>query len=150
MTREPVYASMFSFFSGLTAGGSPLFKTATRKPDTWENVAPEDQPALLLRQKTETAKRRKGFPTVWTLESDLLVYVHTGAQNDPSLVAAQILNPLLDAIEASIAVDDISNDACTLGGRVSHCAIEGPIEIFLGNLGDEATAIVPLHILTSP
>ena len=150
MKREPIYAAAFQFFAGLTAGNVPLFATATRKPATWENVAPEEQPALLLRQNTEHGARRRGQPTIWTLTLDLMLYVHTGAQNDSSIVPSQILNPLLDAIEASLKVDDASNNACTLGGLVSHCAIEGPIQIFLGNLGDEAVAIVPIQILTSP
>lgn len=150
MTREPIYAAVFAFFAGLTAGGSPLFKTATRKPSTWEDVTPEDQPALLLRQRSEIAERRKGLPTKWTLNLDLMLFVHTGAQNDPTLIPAQILNPLLDAIEASLAVDDPSNNACTLGNLVSHCAIHGAVEIFLGSLGDEAVAIVPIEILVSP
>lgn len=150
MTREPIYAALFAFFSGLTAGGTPLFVTATRIPTTWENVAPEDQPALLLMPRTETAKYRKGLPTIWTLSIDLLLYVHTGAQNDPAQVPAQLLNTLIDAVEASIAVDDLSNQTCTLGGLVSHCAIQGQIELSLGSLGDEAVAIIPLEILTSP
>lgn len=147
MTREPIYAAAFAFFSGLTAGGAPLFNMATRKTKTWEEVAPEDQPALLMRQRAEQADKRKGFPTKWRLEFDLFLYVHTGAQNDPEVVPAQVLNPLLDAIEASLAVDDVANDACTLGGRVSHCAINGTVEIYQGNLGDEAVAIVPIEIL---
>ena len=151
MTREPIDAALFAFFSAVAAGdGSKLFKTATRKVDTWDQVPPEDCPALLLLPRTELAVRKKGLPTKWTGEYDLLLYVHTGAQNDPTVVPAQLLNPLLDAIEAAIQVDDIANNAATLGGLVSHCAIEGQIQKFLGSLGDEATAIVPIQILTSP
>lgn len=146
MTRENIYAAAFAFFAGLTTANTPLFKTATRKPTTWESVAPEDQPALLMRQRREVAERRKGFPTKWRFEIDLLLYVHTGGQNDPDVIAAQQINPLLDAIEAALTVDDPSNDACTLGGLVSHCAINGTVEIFSGDLGDEAVAIVPLEI----
>lgn len=150
MTREPIYASLFAFFAALTVGGSPAFVTATRQVKTWEDVPPEDQPALLPLPRRETAQRKKGLPTIWTLDVDLLLYVHTGAQNDPSVTPAQLLNPLLDAIEASLTIDDVMNNACTLGGLVSHCAINGPIELFLGSLGDEAVAIVPLQLLTSP
>lgn len=150
MTREPIYAALFAFFAALTVGGSPAFKTATRKVKTWEDVPPEDQPALLLLPRREPAQRKKGLPTIWTLEVDLMLYVHTNAQNDPDVIPHQLLNPLLDAIEASLAIDDVMNNACTLGGLVSHCAIEGAIEIFPGSLGDEAVAIVPLQLLTSP
>lgn len=147
MTRETIYAAVFAFFSGLTAGGSPLFKTATRKLSTWDGVSPEDQPALLMQEQSESVTRVKGQPSIWRLSIKLFLYVHTGANNDPTIVPAQILNPLLDAIQASLAIDDVSNNACTLGGLVSHCAIEGTVERFQGDMGDEAVAIVPITIL---
>jgi hypothetical protein len=150
VTREPIYAAAYAFFAGLTAGGSPLFKTATRKGADWEKVAAEDSPALLFVQRDELAERKKGLPTKWTLKPELLVFVHTGAQTDPSVIPSQIINPLLDAIEASLTVDDPFNNACTLGGLVSHCAINGVIEIVEGSLGDEAVVRIPLDILTSP
>ncbi len=150
MTREPLYAALFAFFSGLTTGGSPLFKAATRKAQTWDGVAPEDTPALLMMQAKELAEYRKGLPTKWRLQIRLFVYVHTGAQNDPALIPAQIFNPLVDAVAASLVVDDVMNNACTLGGLVSHAAIEGAVEIFEGDLGDTAVVIIPLTIMTSP
>lgn len=144
MTREPIYAAVFAFFAALTLGGTPAFKLATRKGKHWDDVAGEDQPALLMVQGSETAQKRKGLPTIWTARAQLLVYVRTNAQSDDSVIPSQLLNPLVDAIEAALTPDDISNDACTLGGLVSHCAIEGEVKYFEGLLGDEATAIVPL------
>lgn len=149
MTREPIYAAIFAFFAGLTTGNAPLFKTATRRPTTWESVPPEDQPALLMRQKSELGEHRKYLPTKWTLHLDLLLYVHTGAGTDHDVIPSQLINPLLDAIEASLVIDDVVNNVCTLGGLVSYCAIEGSVEIFLGNLGDEAVAIVPIKVLVT-
>jgi len=54
---------------------------------------------------------------------------------------------LMDAIEAALVIDDRSNDACTLGGIVSHCFIDGAVEIFEGNLGDQLVAIVPITVV---
>jgi hypothetical protein len=143
--REDIEAGVFAFFSALPETGS-TFKTATRKLATWENVAPEDQPALFLQKGTEDANKRRGLPTIWKFGFKLYLYVHTGAQNDPDIGPSQLLNPLLDAIDAALTPDD--NDTnCTLGGLVSHCAINGTIEIFPGTLGDEAVAIVPIEVL---
>jgi hypothetical protein len=149
MTREPIYAALFEFFSGLTAGGSPLFKVATRRPDHWEAFPPEEQPALLMRQRSEVAQHRLMLPTKWTFNLDLMLYVHTGASQDTTVIPEQLLNPLLDAIEASFAVDDLPNNACTLGGLVSYAAIDGTVEEFLGSSGDQAVAIVPIRILVN-
>lgn len=151
MTREQIYQAVFAFWQGLTVGGAPAFVTATRYARHWDNVSAEEQPALYQMQVRETARYRKGLPTIWTLELKLLVYVRTNAQSSlPNITPSSIFNPLVDAIEAALVVDDPFNNACTLGGLVSHCAIEGDIEIYEGNLGDEAVVIVPVKILTSP
>jgi len=150
MTREPIYAAILAFFSALTVGGAPAFKLATRKLKTWEDCSPEDQPALLLRQVNELGERRKGLPTKWTGHVALCLYVHTGAQTDDTVIPSTLLNPLVDAIEAAITVDDFNTNSATLGGLVSHCAINGDIEYFEGTLGDEAVAIVPIDFVTSP
>lgn len=150
MTREPIYAAVFAFFSGLLLSGNPVFRSATRKATTWDNVPIEATPALLMTQVRELAQYRKGLPTIWRLNVNLMLYVHTGAGNDPDIVPSQIFNPLVDAIVASLAVDDQSNNACTLGGLVSHCAVEGAIEIFEGDLDDWAIVVIPITILTSP
>ncbi len=150
MIREPIYARLFTFWQGLTVGGSPAFKTATRKVQHWDSVAGEDCPALLMQQRREVGKFRQGMPLAWTMHVVLFVYVRTNAQNEPTIVPSQILNPLLDAIEAAIVVDNIQAGTCTLGGLVTHCSIDGAIEIFQGNLGDEEVATIPLSILVNP
>jgi hypothetical protein len=75
-----------------------------------------------------------------------LLYVHTGAQNDPTVVPSQLMNPLLDAIELALKPDDVAMDNCSLGGIVSHCAFSGSITIIEGNMGDEAVAVIPINI----
>lgn len=147
MTREPIYAAIFAFWSALTIGGSPAFKLATRKLKTWEDVSAEDQPALLQLQRRETVTKPKTLPAKWKFSIDLYLYVHTGAQQDSNVVPSQLLNPLMDAVEAALEIDDKSNDACTLGGLVSHCFIDGAVEIFEGNLGDQAVCIIPLTVV---
>ena len=146
-SRETIYASVFAFWSNLTVGGSPAFKLATRKLKMWEDVEPEDQPALLQLQRRETVERPRGMPAKWTLSLDLYFYVHTGASNDTDIVPSQLFNPLMDAIEAAMVVDDVGNNAVTLGGIVSHCFIDGAVEIFEGNLGDQLVAIIPITVV---
>jgi len=147
MTRENIYSAIFAFWSNLTIGGSPAFKLATRKLQDWEKVEAEDQPALLQLQRRETVSKPRGLPAKWTLSLDLYLYVHTGAVNDPNVNPSQLFNPLMDAIEAAMAIDDVGNNAVTLGGVVSHCYIDGAVEIFEGNLGDQLVAIIPITVV---
>jgi len=148
MTREQIYAALFAQIASLTQGGSPLFRTATRRVDTWENSSADEQPAVLMRQFKESPKRVTGQPTKWILDVRLLVYAHTGAQNDRTVIPTQIINPLLDAIDACLVIDNLIANTCTLGGLVTSCAIDGEIEIHQGNFGDEAVAIVPIRIVS--
>lgn len=147
MNREGIYSGVFAYFQALTQGVSPLFVTATRHARTWENVAPEECPALFQLQRSEVVHRPRGLPPKWTLNIDLYVYVHTGANIDTTINPSQLINPLLDAIEASLTVDDFSNNTTTLNGLVSHIAIEGEVQIVEGNQGDSAVCIIPLVVV---
>lgn len=152
MTREPIYQAVLEFWQALTLPeGTAAFRTATRNAKMWDQVPPEETPALLQMQSKETAERRRGLPTKWTLRIKLMLYVTTqNISQAPNVTPSEIFNPLVDAVEAALVIDDIANNACTLGGLVSHCAIEGDIEIYEGSLGDTAVVVVPILIVVSP
>lgn len=154
LDRQALYTAVLALFAGITAAdGSSIFRTAYTDSKHWEDVAPEDTPALCLDPVSEDAEARKTLPKVWRLRMRLLVYVHTSAQMAAGAGAQSpnaLLNGILDAVEAAFVIDDIYNEACTLGGLVSHAAIEGTIERFSGVLGDEAAAAIPITILVSP
>ena len=141
INREPIYAALF----GLVEAAAD-FAVADRRLRHWSDIAPAEQPALFMAQKSELAKiNALGAPTVWTLAVDLYVYAHS---SDPYLAPATVLNPLLDAVEAALApsattgVQDLG-----LPAQVRHAYISGKIETDEGVLGDQAVAIVPIEIL---
>jgi hypothetical protein len=141
IAREPIYAALFDL-----AAGAAGFVTAERRLRHWSDVAPAEQPALFMTQKSEVASvKTLGAPTVWTLLIELYLYAHS---SDPYLSPATVLNPLVDAVEAALA------PAATTGlqdlGRpsmVQHAMISGKIETEEGVLGDQAIAIIPVEIL---
>lgn len=150
MIREQVYSAVFALFAGLTSGNGPLFKTATRRTTTFDQVLPNDTPCILFKQGPETAEYKLGRPTKWISRPTLVLYVTTDQSVDGTVVATQLLNPLVDAIVDAIQPDNPVTNACTLGGLVSHCAVAGNIEIIDGTLGDTAIAIIPLELVISP
>lgn len=139
MNREPIYSALFAKLAG-SAG----YVTTSRRLKHWNDVQPEQQPALYLAQKGEIALTVRGQPTKWTLTVDVYVYVRTTGEQSPG----PLLNNLLDAIEAALAPNAIEN-AQTLGGLCEWCRIEGAIETDEGTLGDQAVAIIPIHLLVS-
>ena len=138
MTREAIYEALFA---RLTAAAG--FATASRRLRHWSDVGPAEQPALFQVQKSETARRDAGLPPRWTLAVDLFVYAQAP---DDVTAATTVINPLLDAIEAALAPDPVTN-VQSLGGLVAHCWIAGKVETDEGVLGGQAVAIVPIEIL---
>ena len=159
LNRDAIYDALLAFFQAITAAdGSQVFRSAFEDPRTWETCPPEDQPAICLSTPIERSEQtRRGIPRIWTLRPDLLIYVNTQASlqadsAEPSQApsAMRLLNPILDAVEAALAVDDFGAGAVTLGGLVSSVSLDGDLLRFPGTLGNEATALVPLSIIVSP
>jgi hypothetical protein len=141
IAREPIYAALFELVAG--AAG---FVTAERRLRHWSDVAPAEQPALFMTQKSETAAvKALGAPLVWTLNVELYLYAHS---SDPRLSPATVLNPLIDAVEAALAPAATTGlQDLGLAAMVQHAMIAGKIETEEGVLGDQAIAIIPIEIL---
>jgi len=141
INREPIYSTLF----GLIESAAD-FAVVDRRLRHWSDVAPAEQPALFMAQKTELASvKTLGAPTVWTLSVDLYVYAHS---SDPYLAPATVLNPLLDAVEAALAPSATTGlQDLGLPAMVQHAYISGKVETDEGVLGDQAVAIVPVEIL---
>lgn len=141
INREAIYAALFGLLE--TAAD---FATVDRRLRHWSDVAPAEQPALFMAQKSELARiDTLGAPAVWTLAVDLYVYVHS---SDPYLAPATVLNPLLDAVEAALAPSATTGlQNLGLPAMVQHASIRGKVETDEGVLGDQAVAVVPVEIV---
>jgi hypothetical protein len=141
IAREPIYAALFERVAG--AAG---FVTAERRLRHWSDVAPAEQPALFMTQKSEVAAiKALGAPTVWTLHVELYLYAHS---SDPRLSPTTVLNPLLDAVEAALTPSPTTGvQDLGLPAMVQHAFIAGKIDTDEGALGDQAIAIIPVEIL---
>jgi hypothetical protein len=141
IAREPIYAALFDL-----AAGAAGFVTAERRLRPWSDVAPAEQPALFMTQKSEIAAvKTLGAPTIWTLLVELYLYAHS---SDPYLSPATVLNPLVDAVEAALAPAATTGlQDLGLPSMVQHAYIAGKIETEEGVLGDQAIAIIPVEIL---
>jgi hypothetical protein len=141
--REPIYSALYDLIYSLKT--SLAVKTVGRRLRHWADVSPVEQPAVFVVQKRERPEQIRLVPTKWMLEVELYVYVNSG--DDPQSSPAEILNPILDQIEALFPPSDEEGQIQTLGGLVSHCWISGIIDTAEGVLGQQEVAIVPLEIL---
>lgn len=141
IARETIYAALFAL-----ASGAADFVTAERRLRHWSELTPAEQPALFMRQKSETAAvKALGAATVWTLAVELFVYAH---QSDPYAAPAAVLNPLVDAVEAALAPPGgLGLQTLGLPAFVQHAYIAGRIATDEGVLRDQAVAVIPVEIL---
>jgi len=146
--REAIAARLFE-----TASAAASFATVSRRLRHWADVSPAEQPALFMSEKGgegRTESRAFNAPVVYALLFDLYVYAHS---SDPYRSPAQVLNPLLDAVERALspwyAPDGVNLGYNNLGldGMVQYVRIHGRIETDEGVLGDQAIAIVPVEVL---
>lgn len=143
IARETIYAGLFTIVSG-SAG----FVTKSRKLQHVQDVPAVNQPALFQIQGHQSADATFNLPTKWRLKVDLYVYAHAsnpGADGN----GATLLNTLVDAIVTALEPDKASGRQ-TLGGLVSHCAIDGDVETDEGLLGEQAIAVLPIVIIPYP
>lgn len=145
--REQIYSALFSTLQGALLAPTGPFKTVSRRWQDPSQIAPADRPALYQVQKDELAATAlNGLPINWKATVDLVLY--TAGDTEPNSVPSTELNSLLDAVEAAIR-SATPGLAQSLGGKVSHCRIEGKIEIVENVQGAIALAVVPLEILTT-
>ncbi|HEU5413982.1 MAG TPA: hypothetical protein VFW31_09505 [Candidatus Angelobacter sp.] len=145
--REQIYSALFSVLQSALLSPAGPFKTVSRRWQDPTQISPADRPALYQVQKDELATTAvTGLPVNWRTTVDLVLY--TTGDNDPTAVPSTELNSLLDAAEAAIR-SAVPGLAQSLGGRVSHCRIQGKIEIVENVQGTMAMAVVPVEILTT-
>ena len=136
-TREQAYGELFALLQTVNQ-----FVTCTRRLKHWTDVSAEDQPAIFLKVGGETRSNTdRRLPARKFLSAEVWVYVNT-EEGD----AGPVINPLLDQIDSVLDVP-MGCDELTLNGPVAHCWIEGNTQIFEGDLGSTAVAIVPVQML---
>lgn len=140
MNREAAYAGVFAKLAAI-----PGLVTKSRILRHWNDVAPEEQPALFLAQTAQQAVTRTGEATQWRLRADIYLYVRTDGVTPPGT----LLNPILDAIEAAFPLHPVTGQHMLDVSGVAWARIDGDIETDEGTLGAQAVAIVPVTILAT-
>ena len=139
-SRETIYAALFA----LVAGAAP-FVTTSRRFRLITEMQPSELPALFQQQSGEETQQTRGIPPKYLMRVDIVIY---SFNPDTKGAATPQLNALIDAVETALRPNPATG-LQTLGGLVSHCFINGKAEIFEGELGNRAAAVIPIEILTT-
>ncbi len=146
--REQIYSALLTTLQSALLSPAGPFKTVSRRWQDPAQISPADRPALYQVQRDELARTSNinAIPIAWRATVDLVLY--TAGDAAPNVVPSTELNSLLDAVEAAIKTAT-PGLAQSLGGKVSHCRIEGKIEIVENVQGAMALAVVPVEILVT-
>ena len=134
----------------LTAGGQ--FTNSGRRDRKPEQAASPNKPGLYLVKPREEYKYeadQRGVPPVRDLYFVAIVY--TDVSGDATAVPADIIDDLLDIIDAALApsvADQLQNGARqTLGGLVYDCRIDGEVEFAPGDSQGKGETAVPIRVI---
>ena len=148
--REAIWVALFQWM--VQQVGS-LFVSIGRRHVPPPDLVTAAQPALFVVQVKESHLPNKppGAPTKLVLHGFLIVYCGAPVADEEigqeTVLAATTLNALLLAIDTALQPDNFSKGKFTLGGLVEHCWIDGDTDMDPGIFGDQAAAILNVHIL---
>ncbi len=143
--REAVAAKLFETVNAAASKVVNL-KTSSRRLRHFSSVDGAEMPALFQCQNSETQDRMlKDGPAKRTMHFSFWLY--TADAQEPEVIPSQQINNMVDAVEAALRPDPLTGKF-TLGDLVSHCWIEGTIEIYEGVTADgKSVAIIPIAVL---
>jgi hypothetical protein len=137
INTEAICAALEARLTGL-----PGVRTLSRRLRHWNDVPPEQQPAVFL--VPGPASRNGSGPYAWTLTVSAYVYVRVPKA---TAVHATSYSAIVDAMAARLVPANPCDVNHTLGGLVHSARLTGPVENDEGNLGEQAVAIVPIQII---
>ncbi len=144
-SREANAAALYALVNA-AAGTVVRLVTSGRTLRHYDQVSPAEMPALFQAQKPETNQRSESnIPSKRTQHFEFWLYA-ADAQS-PQEIPAQQLNVMVDAIEAAMAPNPLTN-VNTLGGLCQHAWIDGSVEFYENVTTDgKSIAVIPIAVL---
>jgi hypothetical protein len=145
VTREQVFQALFSALQAPAI--ADLVTTFSRRFSPPDQIQPLAFPQLMLweqSEKTEYSGPQMPRKRAWS--ALIVVYFQNTSKTVPG---ATIINPIMDAIEATLRYDNPATNALTLGGLVTYCRIEGQTIKETGDTDANGIggAVIPIRIL---
>ena len=143
--REAVAAALYALMDA-TAGRVVDLRTSSRRLRSYDQVDPDQMPALFQTQRPETQERSVvGLPAKRTMWFEIWLY--TCDPQEDSIIPIQQLNKMVDAIEAALDPNQLTG-AQTLGNKVTSARIDGSVEYYENVTTDgKSIAVIPIAVL---
>lgn len=140
--RKEISQALFALLSGAYP-----FARAERRGEIPSNVAPTEQPALFLVKVEEPQFEPQAYGAKrYELRYGALVYLQADAVLG-SLDHLDLLDDITDALDNALQAP-FPGQPQTLGGLVAQCAIDGPLKIVSGTVGQMCVLVIPITVTT--
>jgi hypothetical protein len=141
VTREQVFQALFARMQEV-----PGMTSYSRRMTFPQKVSPGDMPCLMQWEQPEMVRGGTGLPDKRVWEAWIVIAFNN---DDPQVAGATIINPMIDAVQNTLAIDDFGRNTCTLGGLVHYARIEGPLIKETGDLDGNGLggAVIPIKIM---
>lgn len=140
--REDVAAALFVQLQKANAS----FKTISRVVKEFSQIAPQDQPALMLTHIGEAPAQDQAFGLTRYVIFYLALVCFMGDPT-PEFIPDQVSNPLLDALDTAMQTTP-PGEKQTLGGLVENAWIEGRQWINTGVQQNQFALGIFIEVLT--
>lgn len=137
--REAIYTALFNVLQN-----TPGLMGASRVWRSWSNVAPAEQPFLMLREVGEDYRWTLGGkgPPIITLIANVIVYARFDDRDVPSATA---LNDFLDGLEDNLQSSVYVGIQQSLGGLVRWCRIQGRQTLYMDSMQQQSMTVLEIH-----
>lgn len=144
-SRKQIMAALLAKIAPL--GGA--FPVSGRRLQNVESVAKVGAPALFLIKPSERYDRKSAtLPPVRMMETFAIIYINVGS--DQNAIPADVIDDLLDVVDASLAAQLGGDGRQTLGNLVYNCQIGDEIDIVPGDDQGKGTVVIPIHVTLLP
>lgn len=141
-SREAVYGALFNLLST-----TPGFASYWRQIPPISQLSNAQLPALMMRQKSEQAiPGGYAMPNKYVVTVELCIAASTPVSSS-EVIPAEILNPLIDAVEAQLEPNIVTGRLNFNDVNVSDVVISGIIEYFEAISDDTSYAYIPISMV---
>ena len=144
--RSVIWNTLFALLQKCPSPTNTPWKTFSQSLKIWDQVPPQNQPALFLHRTVEEAIQKHAFGvTQWILRCTVWVYFRTENYRTANTYPDQIIDPFKDAFEQLF--QPVAQPAqFTLGGIVTNCWIDGEVYTDSGVVDGQAVCVWPISI----
>jgi hypothetical protein len=126
--------------------GTGAFVTTGKRNRDPESIPTASMPAAFVVKGSETnLHASRSLPNQRVLNFWIIIYTDAGGSE--TAVPMDMVDALLESIDAALVPDDPLTNACTLGGLAFSCRIKGETKHAPADVTGKGLALIPVEVI---